>query len=158
MHAVTSSRIDARVWLAVSIAMLVAATTIRLVAPSAFAPRVHIRWSPAVDDGRRASLEARFHLFHGVPHDRQTWEYDLADPSREAVSALVAHPDVADTHYIERSTGQIAADAPAGTVRLPGRPVTSLVHSSVFDWLMFFWAASVLVSGVWLASAADARD
>jgi hypothetical protein len=125
---------------------------------SPFAPRVHVRWSAAADDSRRAALEQRFQLLNGERRDRETWEYDLVDPSPASVTALVAHPWVADTHNIERATGRIAPDAPAGTVRLPERRVAALVHSILFDWFLLFWASSIVVSGVWLAADADARD
>ncbi len=138
--------------------MLAGAIALRVWSPSPFAPRVHVRWVPGLSQDQRASLEQRFALAKGEPRDDQTWGYDLTDPSTERVGALVGDPRVADTHYIERGTARIAADAPAGTVRLGDRPLTTVVHSFVFDWFLFFCASSIIVSSVWLASDADARD
>ena len=63
----------------------------------------------------RAALERRFSLLNGARREDDTWEYDLADLAPASVTALVEHPDVADTHYIEREIGGVSADAPAGT-------------------------------------------
>jgi hypothetical protein len=142
----------------VSLVMVVAAAAVRASAPSPFAPRVHVRWDAAVEDDRRAVLERRFSLLNGARRDDDTWEYDLADVAAASVTALVQHPDVADTHYIERETGGISADAPAGTTRLRDRRLAALVHSWLFDWFLLFWASSIVVSGVWLASDASAHD
>jgi hypothetical protein len=119
---------------------------------------VHVRWSAGVDDDERAALERRFSLLNGERRQGETWEYDLVDLESASVIALVAHPDVADTHYIERSTGRIARDAPVGTVRLRDRPLATFLHSFVFDWLIVFWASSIFVSGVWLVADQNARD
>jgi hypothetical protein len=152
------NRFRVQAFVTVSVLVLAAAIVLRVSTPSPFAPRVRVRWSPTLEDGRRAALERQFSLLRGERHDVQTWEYDLADPSPGLVTSLVADPDVADTHYIERATGRIAPDAPVGTTRLRERLLAAVIHSFVFEWFALFWASAVLVSGVWLASGAAARE
>jgi hypothetical protein len=154
----SNDRFRVQVFVVASVLVLAAASVLRVSMPSQFAPRVRVRWSSTLEDGRRAALEQQFSLFRGERHDVQTWEYDLADPSRELVTSLVAYPDVADTHYIERGTGRIASDAPVGTIRLRERWFAALIHSFVFDWFLLFWASAIVVSGAWLASGPAARD
>jgi len=153
-----SERAKVRAFTVISLVIVVAAVAVRASAPSPFAPRVHVRWNAEVDDDRRAALERRFSLLDGARREDDTWEYDLTHLAPTSVTALVEHPDVADTHYIERETGRVSADAPTGTVRLRDRPFAALVHSWFFDWFLLFWASSIVVSGVWLASDADAHD
>lgn len=136
-----------------SVIMLAATAALRVWAPSPFAPRVHIRWVAGISDTQRAELERRFGLIEGRRRDDATWEYDLTNVSPSAVSALIADPAVADTHYLDRSSGQVVADAPPGTTRLSERRTAGWIHSSPFEWLMLVWVSSLLVSGVWLASA-----
>ena len=126
-------------------------------APSPFAPRVHIRWAAGISDAQRTDLERRFALTGRQPRENMTWEYDLVDVSPAAVRALVDHPAVADTHYIDRRSAQIASDAPPGTVRLAERKLAGWIHSSLFEWFMFFWVSALVVSGVRLASAPRKR-
>jgi len=152
-----SDRSKVRLFIVFSVLILAAATVLRASMPSPFAPRVHVRWAAAVDDSQRAALEQQFSLRDGARRADGTWEYDLVDVAPASVTALVAHPGVADTHNIERATGRIAADAPDGTIRLPERRASVLVHSILFDWFLVFWASSIVVSGVWLAADADAR-
>ena len=137
--------------------MLLVTVAVRLSAPSPFAPRVHVRWAEEVSDARRTALERRFSLLQGRHREAATWEYDLADVTPSSVRELIAEPSVVDTHYLDRVSGEVAADAPPGTVRLAERRLAAWIHSPVFDWIMFFWASSLIVSGVCLASPADAR-
>lgn len=116
-----------------------------------FAPRVHVRWHEHLSDRQRADLEQRFSLVLGVRRDGPTWEYDLAEPSVEVTRALIDDANVADTHYIDRTAGTVAADAPAGTTRLRGRRVAGWLHSPLVDGLVGFWVSSLFVSAVWLA-------
>ncbi len=63
---------------------------------------VHVRWQPSLDAAARQSLEARFRLADAERLEEGTWRYDLVDPSNDNIRALVGHPAVADTHYIDR--------------------------------------------------------
>ena len=75
-----------------------------LPAPPPPPPTINVRWANGVDAARRRELEARFGLDAGNEGEASTWSYALADGSRENITALVRHPDVADTHTI--STGR----------------------------------------------------
>ena len=145
-------RFKVRVMAALSGVMLIVTILIRMSVASPLAPRVHIRWAPDVSAAARADLERRFALTAGEPRDDATWEYDLADVRPASVRELIAHPAVADTHYLDRDTATIAADAPSGSVRLADRRLASWVHSDVFDWFMLVWISSLIVSASWLAS------
>ena len=137
---------------AVSLVMLVVAIAIRLSAPSPFAPRVHIRWAAGVSADARADLERRFTLLAGEPRDKDTWEYDLADITPASVRALIEHPAVADTHYLDRATATVTSDAPSGSNRLAERRLAGWVHSTVFEWFVLLWFSALIVSASWLAS------
>ena len=144
--------------MAASLLILVLAVFVRAATPSPFAPRVRVRWTPSIEDANRVAFERQLHLLNATRAGNNTWEYDLVDPSPASVAALVGHDEVADTHYIDRSTATVAPDAPTGTIRMPERRLAGLVHSLLFDWFVLFWASATLVSGVWLASGVDARD
>ena len=143
---------------AAALVMLPGFTMVRMLAPSPFAPRVHVRWSDGVSDAQRVELERRFSLTEGHRREAATWEYDLVDVNPASVLELIANPSVADTHYLDRTSGTVAADAPAGRVRLADRRVAGLIHSPLFDWLMFLSVSSLIVASVCLASAGNPRQ
>ena len=142
------------VFAGVSTLMLAASVMVRATTPSPLAPRIHVRWIDSISDAGRTALERDFRLVAGQRREGTTWEYDLADPSHSSIQMLVNHPAVADTHYIDRAFGAVAADAPLGTMRLDRPGAASWIHSSLFDWFVAFWISSVVVSTVRLASAA----
>ena len=74
-------------------------------------PKINVRWVDGLEAERRRGLEARFGLDAGNEGESSTWSYALADASRENISALVRHPDVADTHNIDRTQMTLATDA-----------------------------------------------
>ncbi len=139
------------VFAAISVVTLAGGAMLRVSTVSPFAPRVYVRWADDISDAHRTTIERRFALVDGLRRDGATWEYDLTEPSPSAARALIAEPAVVDTHYIDRESGVVAADAPLGTTRLTGRRVSGWIHSSLFDWFMSFWVSSLAVSGVWLA-------
>lgn len=65
--------------------------------------RVNVRWSPDTTDLSRRALETRFRLLP-QPGENSAGTYSLTDHSRANVRALVTHPAVADTHYLNRVT------------------------------------------------------
>ena len=73
-------------------------------------PRINVRWVDGLDADRRRGLEARFG-FDAGEGESSTWSYGLADASRENITALVRHPDVEDTHYIDRVEMTLEAGA-----------------------------------------------
>ena len=74
-------------------------------------PKINVRWVAGQDADRRRGLEQRFGLDAGNEEAPATWSYALADASRENIIALVQHPDVEDTHRINRAEMTLAADA-----------------------------------------------
>ena len=48
------------------------------------------------------------------------------DISPSSVRELIADPSVADTHYLDRANGEVAADAPWGSVRLADRRLAAV--------------------------------
>ena len=80
-------------------------------------PKINVRWMPDLDADRRRVLEERFGLVAGNEVAPATWSYTLAGASRENIIALVQHPDVEDTHNINRVEMTLAA----GAFRAEGR-------------------------------------
>lgn len=79
------------------------------------APRVSIRWVSTLDEAARGEMERRFSLTAAERSDDvsvNAWTYRLLDKSRDNVRALVGHPDVADTHYIDRETFEVEREQP----------------------------------------------
>ena len=74
-------------------------------------PTINLRWVAGLDADRRRGLEARFGLDAGNEVAPGTWRYALADESRANITALVRHPDVEDTHNIDRVEMALAVDA-----------------------------------------------
>lgn len=142
---------------AISVVTLAGSAMLRVSTISPFAPRVHVRWADDISDAHRTTIERRLALVDGLRRDGATWEYDLTEPSPSAVRVLIAEPAVVDTHYIDRESGVVAADAPLGATRLAGRRVAGWIHSSFFDWFMSICVFSLAVSGVWLGFAAKAQ-
>ena len=62
-----------------------------------------MRWVPGLDKDRRRVLEERFGLEPRNEVASTTWSYALTDVSRENIATLVQHPDVDDTHGIDRA-------------------------------------------------------
>ena len=64
-------------------------------------PIVNVRWTPAVDDRSRTTLEQRYQM-DPVEHEGTTWRYRIRDRSTANVRALRADPAVEDTHGFDR--------------------------------------------------------
>ena len=138
------------VTLAVSslVVLAVAACVWRFVSPSV-APRINVRWAPGVSDEARLAVERERTLVRGEPKEGRTWAYDLGDVSRANVRALVAHPAVEDTHYINRSAGTVWRTAPPGTTVIGGL-LNRARDSVALRWVLTASAATALVSALWL--------
>ena len=81
--------------------------------------RVTIRWRSGLTDAGRVALEGQLSLRLGEPKPDRTdevnvWDYRLADLSVDHVRTIVAHPDVVDTHFIDRSTFAVESQPPPG--------------------------------------------
>ena len=86
-------------------------------APPPPPPRINVRWADGLNMDRRRGMEDRFGLDAGNEGESSTWSYALADASRENITALVQHPDIVDTHNIDRTqmtlvTGAFRAEGP----------------------------------------------
>lgn len=133
----------------ISLVILAVATLAwRFVSP-AVAPRINVRWAPSVSEGARLAVERELTLLRGEVKEGRTWAYDLGDISRTNVRALVAHPAVEDTHYINRSAGTVWRTAPAGTT-VVGGPLNKARDSAALTWLLTASATTALVSALWL--------
>jgi hypothetical protein len=88
-------------WIAVAAAVLTIGALVRVTVTD---PRVHIRWQDGLTPTARAALERQYDLRNGTPIEgtATTWRYELGDPSRETLRALLDHPSVDDTAYIDR--------------------------------------------------------
>ena len=67
-------------------------------------PKINVRWAPDVDDAAREAAEAKFHLVQEGQPEGRTRHYELLDPSRENVEAMVTNPAVEDTAGLDRLT------------------------------------------------------
>lgn len=88
-------------------------------APVPRSEQVTIRWISGLPDAQRATLEEQLSLAQGEPKPDRTdevnvWNYRLTDLSADNVSKIVAHPDVVDTHFIDRSTFAVESQPPTG--------------------------------------------
>ena len=75
-------------------------------------PQVNVRWVAGLDADRRRALEERFGLHPQHEVASTTWRYALADRSRANVTAIVRHPQVEDTHDIDRDKMTLTAGRP----------------------------------------------
>ena len=82
-----------------------------LVTVTVTGPRVSVRWNATIDRAERLELERRHDLRNGrqdAGDDEHVWRYELGDWSPDAVAAVVRDPAVADTHYIDRNSFDVA--------------------------------------------------
>ena len=89
------------------------AITLPLAARGLYGPAgawVHVRWQPSVDADERQRLEIEWQLVDGKEVSPSTWRYDLTAPSKDRLRAIVAHPVVADTHFINRQRYTLAPE------------------------------------------------
>jgi hypothetical protein len=145
---------DRRQVMAVAVASLIVlaiALCLWRFVPSPTAPRINVRWTVSVPDEARLAIERHFSLLRGEAKEGRTWAYDLGDISRANVRALVAHPAIEDTHYLDRSAGTIAPTAPRGTLRIGG-PLSTVRESAVLTWTLTAAATTTAVCALWLAS------
>jgi hypothetical protein len=140
------------VFAAVSVVALAGSVAARTTAPSPFAPRIHVRWADSVSEAQRTTLERDFALLAGIRREGTTWEYDLVHPSPATNRAIIDSPTVADTHYLDRATGEVTTDAPRGGTRLDQPGLIWWIHTPLFDWFIAFCLSSFVVSSVRLAS------
>jgi hypothetical protein len=114
--------VSRRAWGVISVASLVAALAIwssSTLFIRAANPEINVRWRDSVDPAARAALERRFKLLRAEQEAANAWRYELTDTSRDMLGALVHDADVADTHFVDRTTFELTSDVPYGP-RRPG--------------------------------------
>jgi hypothetical protein len=134
-----------------SVLVLALIGCLHLFVPPAFAPRVYVRWRAGVSETARTEIERELKLLAGEPYDATTWSYDLGDPSRQAIGALVAHRSVEDTGNIDRARLTVIDDTRAGRTRVHGG--LSLWRDAPFvPWLTRLASSFLVLSIVWLVT------
>jgi hypothetical protein len=136
---------------AMSALLLAILGVLQLFVPPALAPRVNVRWVPGLSDAVRAERERDLKLLAGEHLEETTWSYDLADPSPQAVEAIVKNASVEDTGHIDRSLGIVSADAPAGSTRIHGG-LSTWRDAPVVPWLRRLASFFLGLSALWLAT------
>jgi hypothetical protein len=103
-------------WRTAAVALALLGCALPVAARLAAGPQggdVHVEWRPSIDGLTRERLAARYRLENPRKlADPYTWRYDLADPSRDNIRALVEDAAVEDTHEIDRSEYILAPTAP----------------------------------------------
>lgn len=128
--------------------------------------QVTIRWSSRLPDARRTAVEQELSLAQGEPKPERTdevnvWNYRLADLSVDNVRKIVMHPDVVDTHFIDRSTFAVESQAPPGDQALGVRHVRwiqypghlLLVLTGIGIWALGLIVPAALTSRQGIAAA-----
>lgn len=106
-HAVTTAPQRRRITRLLSLPWWAKLSAVLIVAAALFdvevtGPRVSIRWRADISAEDRVARERRYGLRNGEP-DRQsptTWQYELANRSRENIGAIVNDAAAEDTHYM----------------------------------------------------------
>ena len=109
------------------------------------APGMSVRWSEDVTGGRRGALEREFRLARGRAVEGRTFTYDLLDIRSANVQALIEHPQVDDTGYLDRASFTVPANAPFGQggmwigTRLPVLRTYGVVHAIAAGCALFLF-------------------
>jgi hypothetical protein len=108
--------------------------------------QVSVRWHSELSDERRVAFEGKFSLAQGEPKpdradDENVWNYRVTDLSVENIRGIVTHPDVLDTHFIDRSTFRVQSQPPPGHLPLGVQYVTWMQYPGVY----LFAGTAVLV-------------
>ncbi len=114
---------------------------------------INVRWQPGLSGAEREAREAEFDLRARRHLGDSTWSYELFEYSRENIRAIVRHPGVADTHYVDRSTFTPDDPPPDRRVRVVGGAALFAAAGSI---ALIALAAMVNVRRFWLSIAAVA--
>jgi hypothetical protein len=130
-------------------------------APPSRSEQVSVRWSSDLSEVRRTEFEGRFSLAQGEPkpdrrRDENVWNYRVTDLSVPNIRGIVTHPEVLDTHFINRSTFRVQSQPPPGDhLPLGVRYVHWIQYPGLFLFVgtaLFVWALG-LIAPVALGSA-----
>ena len=96
------------------------------------APEINVRWMSDLDADRRGVLEERFGLERRNEVAPTTWRYALTDGSRANIISILQHPDVEDTHGIDRTETLLVARYQAPSLeRVPRLYTLALTFTGV---------------------------
>jgi hypothetical protein len=118
------------------------------------APVVGIVWRAGITPARRAALERRFLLVNPVPAGKLL-KYDLLDPSRENITALVNEADITDTESIDRREHALPIDFTYGKSwmwirhRTPVLRIPGVVEGIVLVCVAVVGARALHVARAW---------
>ena len=80
------------------------------------APIVNINWREGLAPDERRRVERALYL--EFVEDDDEGHYELGSPRQADIAAIVAHPDIDDTHRIDREHATLSADSESGVVRV----------------------------------------
>jgi hypothetical protein len=78
------------------------------------APVVNVQWREGLSEESRRQAERDLYL----ERTENEGHYELGSPRQADIAAIVAHPDVDDTHRIDRARATLTADSYPGTLRV----------------------------------------
>jgi len=79
------------------------------------APVVNVQWREGLSEESRQQAERDLYLERSTDHEGH---YELVSPRQADIAAIVAHPDVDDTHRIDRARATLTADSYTGKLRV----------------------------------------
>jgi hypothetical protein len=121
------------------------------------APIINVRWRPGLSPDARRFTERRLSLEPSGESNDRTWTYVLTTPTKANIAAIVAHPDVEDTHRIDRQRASISSDAGRSSTRVWwGGPFRGRSGLRVFRVIILGLGLATL-AGVALANPGRAR-
>jgi len=75
---------------------------------------VNVQWREGLSEESRLQVERDLYL----KRTENEGHYELGSPRQADIAAIVAHPDVDDTHRIDRAYATLTADSYPGTLRV----------------------------------------
>jgi len=82
------------------------------------APVFTVAWREGLSAEARHRDEQQLGLENPQSSEGNTWRYEIWSPRTKDIEAIIRHPDVKDTQYIDRATAMIDPDAGRGTRRV----------------------------------------
>jgi len=120
------------------------------------APLVNIRWRDGLSADDRSRVERQLYLENGQLSEG-AWRYELTSPRSTEIAAIIAHPDVRDTHRIDRDHATLTADAGTGALRIWWAGPFKGARSGAEFRAVFGVVALVTLLCAWSASSPNGR-
>ena len=123
-------------------------------------PSIRVTWESGIPSDDREALERRFQLTNAEGVDAGTWSYDLTDTSSRNIAALLAHPRVVDTAFLDERAATVATDAPVGATSMwLGDRVPLFNRRGAAQSVSLLLAGLTAAAGVlWLGGGVYLRD